>query len=191
MTVGRIPSVEGGIQPTIFDAKADILTATAADTPARLAVGANDTVLTADSAQATGLKWASAPAPTYTWTTYTPSNLGITVGNGTQTARYVKIGKTVFVSYRFSLGSTSAVSGAVYIGTPSTVGSASACSVLITDAGTANYSGTGWCTSGDTSVLVRPIKTSTTYAELNDSLGSLFTWTTNDNFHFFITYEES
>jgi hypothetical protein len=59
MTIGRIPSVEGGIQPTIFDAKADILTATAADTPARLAVGANDTVLTADSSTATGLKWAS------------------------------------------------------------------------------------------------------------------------------------
>ena len=62
MTIGRIPSVEGGIQPTIFDAKADILTATAADTPARLAVGANDTVLTADSSTATGLKWAAVAA---------------------------------------------------------------------------------------------------------------------------------
>jgi hypothetical protein len=59
MTIGRIPSVEGGIQPTIFDAKADILTATAADTPARLGVGANGTVLTADSSTATGLKWAA------------------------------------------------------------------------------------------------------------------------------------
>jgi len=62
MTTGRIPSIEGGIQPTIFDAKADLLTATAADTPARLAVGANDTVLTADSSTATGLKWAAASA---------------------------------------------------------------------------------------------------------------------------------
>jgi hypothetical protein len=61
MTVGRIPSVEGGIQPTIFDAKANLLTATANDTPAILAVGANDTILTADSSTATGLKWA-APA---------------------------------------------------------------------------------------------------------------------------------
>ena len=59
MTVGRIPSVEGGIQPTIFDAKADLLTATANDTPARLGVGANGTVLTADSAETTGLKWAT------------------------------------------------------------------------------------------------------------------------------------
>ena len=61
MTTGRIPSIEGGIQPTIFDAKADLLTATAADTPARLAVGTNGHVLTADSAETTGLKWA-APA---------------------------------------------------------------------------------------------------------------------------------
>jgi hypothetical protein len=61
MTIGRLPSVEGGIQPTIVDAKGDIIAATAADTPARLAVGANNTVLTADSSTATGLKWA-APA---------------------------------------------------------------------------------------------------------------------------------
>ena len=61
MASGRIPSIEGGIQPTIVDAKGDLIAATAADTPARIAVGANDTVLTADSSTATGLKWA-APA---------------------------------------------------------------------------------------------------------------------------------
>lgn len=47
------------INPTIVDAKGDIVAATAADTVARLAVGANDTVLTADSSTATGLKWAT------------------------------------------------------------------------------------------------------------------------------------
>ena len=60
MTVGRVPSVEGGIQPTIFDAKADLLTATANDTPARLAVGANGEVLIADSSTTTGLRYRSA-----------------------------------------------------------------------------------------------------------------------------------
>ena len=49
------------IAKTIVDAKGDIIAATADDTVSRLAVGANDTVLTADSTAATGLKWA-APA---------------------------------------------------------------------------------------------------------------------------------
>ena len=48
------------IQNAIVDAKGDLIAATAADTPARLAVGANGTVLTADSAEATGMKWAAA-----------------------------------------------------------------------------------------------------------------------------------
>ena len=47
------------INPTIVDAKGDIIAASAADTVARLAVGANDTVLTADSTAGTGLKWAT------------------------------------------------------------------------------------------------------------------------------------
>jgi hypothetical protein len=48
------------IQNAIVDAKGDLISATAADTPARLAVGTNGQVLTADSTAATGLKWASA-----------------------------------------------------------------------------------------------------------------------------------
>lgn len=46
------------IQNAIVDAKGDLIAATAADTPARLAVGTNGQVLTADSTAATGIKWA-------------------------------------------------------------------------------------------------------------------------------------
>jgi hypothetical protein len=54
------------IQNTIVDAKGDLIGATAADTPARLAVGTNGQVLTADSSAATGLAWATASGgPTY------------------------------------------------------------------------------------------------------------------------------
>ena len=52
-------NASAGIAKTIVDAKGDIIAATAADTVSRLAVGANDTVLTADSSTATGLKWAT------------------------------------------------------------------------------------------------------------------------------------
>ncbi len=48
------------IQNAIVDAKGDLIAATAADTPARLAVGTNGQILTADSTAATGLKWAAA-----------------------------------------------------------------------------------------------------------------------------------
>lgn len=48
------------IQNAIVDAKGDLIAATAADTPARLAVGTNGQVLTADSTAATGLAWATA-----------------------------------------------------------------------------------------------------------------------------------
>ena len=54
------------VAKTIVDAKGDIIAATAADTVARLAVGANDTVLTADSSTATGLKWATSSSGAYT-----------------------------------------------------------------------------------------------------------------------------
>ena len=48
------------IQNAIVDAKGDLIAASAADTPARLAVGTNGQVLTADSTAATGLAWATA-----------------------------------------------------------------------------------------------------------------------------------
>jgi hypothetical protein len=47
---------------TAIDAKGDLVAGTGADAFSRLAVGANDTVLTADSTAATGLKWATPSA---------------------------------------------------------------------------------------------------------------------------------
>lgn len=47
------------VPKTIVDAKGDLIAGTAADTAARLAVGANGQILVADSTAATGLKWAA------------------------------------------------------------------------------------------------------------------------------------
>ncbi len=57
MSTGRLGAGDTAIQPTIFDAKGDLLTATAGDTPARIAVGNSGETLVADSSASTGLRW--------------------------------------------------------------------------------------------------------------------------------------
>ena len=55
-------SVTNAISNTLVDAKGDLVTASGADVPARLGVGSNGQVLTADSTTGTGLKWATPAA---------------------------------------------------------------------------------------------------------------------------------
>lgn len=63
MTASRIPSVEGGIQPTLLTAKGDLLTASATSTVTNLPVGADGQTLVANSASASGLQWQSVLSP--------------------------------------------------------------------------------------------------------------------------------
>lgn len=95
-----------GIPATIFDAKGDIIAATAADTASRLAVGANNTVLTADSSTATGLKWATPTSTSFpAFAAYkSTAQTGITATTWTKvtfdTERYDTAGN--FASSRFT-----------------------------------------------------------------------------------------
>ena len=100
------------VNPTIIDAKGDIITATAADTPARLAVGSNNALLTAASGEATGLKYAGL------WTTFTPTFSGTTLGNGSVAGSYAQIADTIFFRAKFILGSTSSIAGPVDLTLP-------------------------------------------------------------------------
>ena len=54
-----VNTTPGVVQIDIVNAKGDIVAATAADAVSRLAVGTDTYVLTADSGEATGLKWAA------------------------------------------------------------------------------------------------------------------------------------
>ena len=72
-TAGQVLSVSAGVPAwtttadvTPLTTKGDVFTFSTVD--ARIGVGANDTVLTADSSEATGLKWAAAAAPSSNWT---------------------------------------------------------------------------------------------------------------------------
>lgn len=69
------------IAAALLDAKGDLIVASAADTAARLAVGANGQVLTADSAEATGAKWAT-PSSGFADPTTTKGDLIVRDGSG-------------------------------------------------------------------------------------------------------------
>jgi hypothetical protein len=108
---------------TEITAKADLIVGTGNATFDNLPVGANGTVLTADSTVSpTGLKWATPAANSYTWTSYTPTYQNFTLGNGTQTMGYLQIDKIVFVRGKITLGSTSSVTGQIGISCPVTEG---------------------------------------------------------------------
>ena len=53
----------GAVMESDFDAKGDVLIGTADNTVDRIAIGSNDEVLTADSGEATGVKWAPPTLP--------------------------------------------------------------------------------------------------------------------------------
>ena len=69
----QITSITGGsaIQATSFNAKGDLLSASANDTLSVLTVGSNGRVLTANSATATGLEWATVEVTAASSTTFT------------------------------------------------------------------------------------------------------------------------
>lgn len=52
------------------------------------------------------------------WSTYTPTLTNVTIGNGTVSAQYFRVGKMVTVQVQVTLGSTSAVTGLIGVSLP-------------------------------------------------------------------------
>jgi hypothetical protein len=179
------------VAKTIIDAKGDLIAATAADTPARLAVGANDTMLVGDSTAATGLAYKSA-ATLYPWTNYTPSYTRLTIGNGTVVARYQQIGKTVNMFWRLVWGSTTSLTNFPVVGLPVTgayTNDYAAGRVTFTDATGFLYVGTALVNSG-TGIYTALENTSgnNNYTASPDGTTPI-TWTTGDTWTITATYE--
>jgi len=168
------------IQNAIVDAKGDLISATAADTPARLAVGTDGQILTADSTTATGLKWATASGG-FTFSTYTPTYTNFTLGNGTlNVARYAQSGKLVYFQVQITLGSTSSISGLVKISlpvTPKNNGNAVTIPALFTDAGLNEYIGFGSIDQTNSAVTLFAQNSSGTYLTYALTSSTVpFTW---------------
>jgi hypothetical protein len=64
--------LDGKVDESLFDAKGDLLVASADNTPAKLSVGTNGYILTANTSAASGIEWAAAPIG------YSPPTLGST-----------------------------------------------------------------------------------------------------------------
>jgi hypothetical protein len=72
VTSGIQTQLDGKVDESLFDAKGDLLVASADNTPAKLTVGTNGYILTANTSAANGIEWAAAPVG------YSPPTLGST-----------------------------------------------------------------------------------------------------------------
>lgn len=129
------------------------------------------------------------------WTSFTPTvTSGLTVGNGTWTAKYRTIGKTVFAYYRFVFGSTSAVTGAPVFSLPSTASNGYSLmygQILYYDSGVARYSGIGELGNAG-SLVLQAISTTGNYAVQTALSATVpFTWGTNDEINVAVVYESA
>lgn len=176
------------IQNAIVDAKGDLIAATANDTPARLAVGANATMLVANSAESTGLKWTTA-TDQFPWQAWTPTYTNLTVGNGIVTAKYQQIGKTVNFIFFFQMGSTSSMGSVPQMTMPVTpANDFGTYTVHINDFGTTQYFGAVDTSAGKFYPTVW-IATGS-YVQISYLAATTpMTWTTNDSMTIRGSYE--
>lgn len=130
------------------------------------------------------------------WQSWTPTWTNLTVGNGTVTARYTQVGKTVKFRIGLVFGSTTSVSGSVSFSLPvtavtysGTVGLQPFGTGRILDAGTASYDGAVLYNSTTTANL-RVYNAAGTYLGSTVFSSTVpFTWTTNDEFYYTGQYE--
>ena len=126
------------------------------------------------------------------WQAYTPTLTNVTVGNGTRVGRYARIGKTVCGYAKFTLGSTSSVTGRILIGLPSTPNANDAVTLTgnFLDAGVQNF--VGYFEPIGTDIYTSAISASGTYATSAATSATVpFTWTNLDLFLVTFVYEEA
>lgn len=122
------------------------------------------------------------------WTSYTPSNTNVTLGSGTQVARYTKIGRTITLTYVLVFGTGTSFGGNIGIGAPVAAASVSNAAWL----GAAEFFESGTNTRiGRARILTgQSVITLTADSDIGDVNSSRpFSWTIGDALRFTITYE--
>lgn len=181
----------GYLLESLLDAKGDLIAASADNVPGKLTVGANDAYLTADSAQALGVRWDIAA-----WNTYTPTLANIVVGNSQIAGFYKKIGRVVHFYVQYVQGSTGTMGSNPTYTVPvaaSTRYSSSTRDVIgqcaVLDSGTANFMGVCFWVSSTTAAL-QVLSAGGTYVGVNSFTATVpMTWATNDAWFAWGTYE--
>ena len=164
----------------------DVIYSSSGSTPARLGIGTAGQVLQVNSG-ATAPEWAAPAEPV--WTTWSPTVTGLTKGNGTEVARYRNNGKMVDIFYQFTLGSTSSITGQVYLTPPinSIYDLAIACAYF-SEAGVADVPAGIFMPKS----VIYPKTMGTAAAFMNQAqlnASTPFTWGTGDFFNFNFSYE--
>ena len=121
----------------------------------------------------------------WSWSTWSPTWTNLTVGNGTLVAKYIQIGKTVFVRLGLVFGNTSAISGGVTFTLPVTAAALASASnmeivgsALVTDNSSNLINGYVALTS-TTKGILRVETASGSYVNLSDISSTVpFTWAT-------------
>lgn len=118
------------------------------------------------------------------WTAYTPTITNFTLGNGTVTARYKLIGKTLLLQCKIIFGSTSSISGSpiFYMPFSSKIANMQGTSnILIQDFGSGFYKGISADASGDYFWIYTESASGTYVRDTGISSTVPITWTTNDS----------
>lgn len=126
---------------------------------------------------------------TWPWQSWTPTWTNLTVGNGTVTAHYAQIGKTVYFHVRLLFGSTSVMSTGPKFSLPVTASSNYIFTtpfnkifhVYIEDNGTASYFGPALFDTSTTMTLQVFNAAGTYLTNATITSTAPMTWTTNDS----------
>jgi hypothetical protein len=131
----------------------------------------------------------AAGEPAGAWVAYTPTYTLFALGNGTTVARYWRVGKTVNVKVKITLGSTSSVTGAMTVSLPGAALASDSLEFIGTCfdvSGTAKWMG---LTDKATTSTVNINYLTSLMVTTNVSATAPFTWTTGDIITFAGTYE--